>query len=114
MLTSTICDVAYLVVEPYSFIIKWTQSQMFSKILLHMNNCTKLLLVWVVFTKFSWFWVVLGGFGWLWVVLSGFGLLWMALAAFGCFWLDTCFITNAIFIDTKLQSKIEMTLIKDK
>ena len=71
MLTSNICDGAYLVVEAYSFIIKWTQSQMFSKILLQMNNCTKPSLVWVDFTKFGWFWVVWGGFGWLWVVLAG-------------------------------------------
>ena len=58
MLTSNICDGAYLVVEAYSFIIKWTQSQMFSKILLQMNYCTKPSLVWVVFTKLGWFWVV--------------------------------------------------------
>ena len=70
MLTSNICDGAYLVVEAYSFIIKWTQLQMFSKTLIQMNNCMKLSLVWVVFTKFSWFWVVLGGFGWLWVILA--------------------------------------------
>ena len=30
--TSSICDGAYLVVEAYSFIRKWIQSQMFSKI----------------------------------------------------------------------------------
>ena len=40
-----------------------------------MNNCTKPLLVWVVFTKFGWFWVVLGGFGWFWLGLGGFGWL---------------------------------------
>ena len=82
MLTSNICDEAYLVVEAYSFIIKWTESQMFSKILLQMSNCTKSSLVWVVFTNFGWFWVVLGRFGWLWVVLAGFGCLWLVLA--GC------------------------------
>ena len=32
MLTSNVCDEVYLVAEAYSFIIKWTQSQMSSKI----------------------------------------------------------------------------------
>ena len=86
MLTSNICDGAYLVVEAYSFIIKWTQSQMFSKILLQMNNCTKPSLVWVFFTKLGWFWVVLAGFGWLWVVLAGFDWLWVVLVGFGWLW----------------------------
>ena len=95
MLTSNICDGAYLAVEAYSFIIKWTQSQIFSKILLQMNNWTKPLLVWMVFTKFGWFWVVLGGFGWLWVVLAGFDWLWMVLAGFQWFRLVACFIANA-------------------
>ena len=75
MLTSNICNGAYLVVEAYSFIIKWTQSQMFSKILLQMNNYSKPSLVWVDFTKFSWFWVVFAGCGWLWVVLTGLGVV---------------------------------------
>ena len=81
MLTSNICDEAYLVVEAYSFIIKWTQ--MFSKILLQMNNCTKPSLVWVVFTKFGWFWVVLAGCGWFWVILADFGWFWLVLCGFG-------------------------------
>ena len=67
---SNICDGAYLVVGAYSFIIKWTQSQMFPKILLQMNNCTKTYFVWVVFTKFGWFWVVLAGFGWFRLVVK--------------------------------------------
>ena len=62
MLTSNVCDGAYLVIEAFSFSIKWTQSQMFSKILLQMNNSMKLSLVWVVFTKFGWFCVVLAGY----------------------------------------------------
>ena len=82
MLTSNICDGAYLIVEAYSFIIKWTQSQMFSKFLLQMNNCTKPSPALVLITKFSWFWVVLDGFGWFWLVVGGFGWLWVVLA--GC------------------------------
>ena len=79
---------------------------MFSNILLQVNNCPKLSLVWVVFTKFGWFWVVLcglgylwvdlGGFGWFWVVLGSFGWLWVVLVGFGWFWRVACFITNAI------------------
>ena len=73
MLTSNICDGDYLVVEAYSFIIKWTQSQTFSKILLQMNNCMKPSLDWVLFSRlvlagFGWFWLVVGGFGWLCVL----------------------------------------------
>ena len=95
MLASIICDGAYLVVESYSFIIKWIQSQMFSKIFLQMNNCTKPLLVWVVFTKFSWFWVVLAGCWWFWLVVGGLGWFWVVLADFGWFWLVAYFITNS-------------------
>ena len=51
-----------------------------------MINCTKSLLVWVVFTKFSQFWVVFAGCGWLWVDLAGFRWLWLVLSGFGWFW----------------------------
>ena len=81
MLTLNICNGAYLVVV--YFIIKWTQSQMFSKILLQMNNSTKPLLVWVIFTKFGWLWVVLAVYGWFWLLMGGFGWLWVVLASFG-------------------------------
>ena len=87
MLTSNIYDGAYLVVEAYSFTIKWTQSQMSSKILLEMNNCMKPMLVWVIFTKFSQSWVVFAGCGWLWLVVAGFG--W--------FWLVACFIILLLY-----------------
>ena len=75
MLTSNICNGVYLVVEACSFIIKWTQSQMFTKSFAKNEHCTKPLLVWVVFTKFGWFWIVLAGFGWFWLVVGGFGWL---------------------------------------
>ena len=73
--------------EAYSFIIKWTQSQIFSKILIQMNNCTKPSLACMVFTKFDWFWLVLGANGYFWLVLGGLG-------SFGWFWLVACFITK--------------------
>ena len=65
-------------VEAYSFIIKWTQSQVFSKILLQMNNCTKPLFFWMVLLSsagFGWLWVARAGCEWFWLVVSGFGWL---------------------------------------
>ena len=63
-----------------------------------MDNCTKPLLVWLVFIKLGWFWVVLAGCRWFWLVVGGFGKFGLVLA--GCVFYNECLFTYDVVPDT--------------